>query len=80
MSSPLRELDHRSNDGIDVRLLWHEADNSVLVAVSDAKSGEAFSLAVAPGQQAYDVFHHPYAYAAGSSAQRTSLDLTSAGS
>lgn len=64
MSSPLRELDHRLSDGIDVRLLWHAHDDRVLVAVSDARTGEAFTVPVAPGERAYEVFQHPYAHAA----------------
>ena len=60
----MRELDHRSSDGIDVRLLWCERDGRVLVAVSDTKTGEAFSIEVREGERALDVFHHPYAYAA----------------
>jgi hypothetical protein len=64
MSSPLRELDHRSADGIDVRMLWDSAEDRVLVSVSDAKTGDAFSVAVASGQRAYDVFYHPFAFAA----------------
>jgi hypothetical protein len=59
----LRELDHRVNDGIDVRLLWRPADDRVLVAVEDALTGEAFTIEVRPGQRPLDVFHHPYAYA-----------------
>ena len=51
----MRELDHRSSDGIDDRLL---------VAVSDAKTGEAFSVEVRDHARALEVFHHPYAYAA----------------
>ena len=63
MSSPLRELDHRHTDGIDVRLLWDQQEDRVLVTVSDAKTGETFTVPVAPAQRAYDVFHHPFAYA-----------------
>jgi len=74
MSSALRELDHRTNDGIDVRLLWHQHEDRVLVTVSDARTGDAFTVPVAPGRRAYDVFHHPYAYADGSG------ELTAAGS
>ena len=33
-TADLRELDHRVSDGIDVRLLWRQHDNRVLVAVS----------------------------------------------
>ncbi len=59
----IRELDRRSSDGIDVRLLWSQHDGRVLVAVDDAKTGEAFSVEVPEGGRAMDVFHHPYAYA-----------------
>jgi hypothetical protein len=64
MSDNLRELDHRSNDGISVSLLWRERDDRVLVAVVDFKLGERFELEVHDGERALDVFHHPYAYAA----------------
>jgi hypothetical protein len=60
----LRELDHRRSDGIDVRLLWSRRDNRVLVAVSDARTGDAFSVEVPAGARPLEVFHHPYAYAA----------------
>jgi hypothetical protein len=59
-----RELDSRTSDGIEVRLLWNEHDGRVLVAVNDAKTGDAFAVEVREGDQAMDVFHHPYAYAA----------------
>ena len=60
----MRELDHRSSDGIDVRLLWCARDDRLLVAVSDARTGEAFSVEVRDHARALEVFHHPYAYAA----------------
>ena len=59
-----RELDSRVSDGIEVRLLWREQDDRVLVAVRDGRTGDAFSVEVADDQRALDVFHHPYAYAA----------------
>jgi hypothetical protein len=59
--SSRRELAHRSSNGIDVRLFWSPADNSVTVAVDDAL-GAAFELDVAP-ERALDAFNHPYAYA-----------------
>ena len=59
----VRELDRRQSDGIDVRLLWNQTDDLVVVAVFDAKTGGAFELQAAP-HRALDVFHHPYAYAA----------------
>jgi hypothetical protein len=60
----LRELDHRTNDRIDVWLLWNEEDGQVLVSVADEKTGDRFSVDVREGERALDVFHHPYAYAA----------------
>jgi hypothetical protein len=62
-ATTLRELDHRMNDGIDVTLFWRPEDDRAIVAVSDAKTGEEFTLEVAEHQNALDVFHHPYAYA-----------------
>jgi hypothetical protein len=38
-------------------------DNRVSVAVNDTKTGETFELKVRPGQQALDVYRHPFAYA-----------------
>lgn len=58
-----RELDHRRADGIDVRLLWSQPDGRILLAVSDSKTGDAFSVEVEPGD-ALEAFHHPYSYAA----------------
>jgi hypothetical protein len=61
---PARELDRRSSDGINVRLLWHPSQDRVSVAVIDTKTGDDFELPVRDGEHALDVFHHPYAYAA----------------
>jgi hypothetical protein len=58
----IRELDRRSNNGIDVTLLWSPHANRVFVAVEDEPSGESFSVDV-DGAHALDAFHHPYAYA-----------------
>lgn len=58
-----RELDHRESDGIEVRLLWRPHDDTALVSVSDARSGDSFSIEVRDGERAVDVFRHPYAYA-----------------
>jgi hypothetical protein len=64
MSPTFRELDHRSNDGIDVRLLWSPRDDHVVVTVADARNGERFELDLRDGDSPLDVFWHPYAYAA----------------
>jgi len=64
MNETLRELDHRTNDRIDVWLLWREQDDRVLVSVADDKTGDRFTIEVRDGERPLDVFHHPYAYAA----------------
>jgi hypothetical protein len=80
-TSHLKELDSRVSDGIEVRLLWHPEDDRALVAVSDAKTGESFTLEVRADQRALDVFHHPYAYAPdGARTSPVDEELTRAGS
>jgi antirestriction protein ArdC len=59
----MRELDHRTSDGIDVRLLWNQHEDRVYVTVNDAKTEEAFTIEVRQGERAMDVFQHPFAYA-----------------
>lgn len=58
---PFCELDRRTSDGIDVRLLWSSASDEIVVAVHDSRTGESFELQVAPGDAMF-AFHHPYAY------------------
>ena len=58
---PIRELDQRSADGIDVRLLWNSETNHVFVAVEDHRYGEGFELRVR-SSEALAAFHHPFAY------------------
>lgn len=60
---PIRELDRRRAAGIDVRLLWNQRDDVILLVVSDSKTGEAFSVDVDP-RNALEAFHHPYSFAA----------------
>jgi hypothetical protein len=57
------ELDFRSNDGLEVALLWQPEANRVSVSVYDSKTGDDFDIEVDPAE-ATDAFHHPYAYAA----------------
>jgi hypothetical protein len=66
----VRELDRRVSDGIDVRLLWNQTDDQLVVAVVDAKTGDAFEIEAGPGES-LAVFHHPYAHAAFRAAPRT---------
>jgi len=58
-----KELAQRENDGISVTLTWHTETDRLTVSVRDWRTGEAFELA-AEAENAMDVFHHPYAYAA----------------
>ena len=58
-----RELDARAGDGIDVRLMWYPATNTVTISVLDATRDHSFELAVEPAH-ALAAFHHPFAYAA----------------
>jgi len=60
----VRELDHRRNDGIDVRLLWDARTERVSLALTNEHLGESLLFEVDPGE-ALAAFHHPYAYANG---------------
>ncbi len=57
-----RELDHRVNDGLDVKLLWDSLTDRVSVAVVDERTGEVFELDVDP-EHALTAFYDPFAYA-----------------
>ncbi len=57
------ELAYRAGDGVEVSLLWSRADRSLIVVVSDARTGDRFELPAHP-ENALAIFHHPYAYAA----------------
>ena len=59
-----RELDYRTADGVEVALLWHASANFLSVVVSDTRIGEFFEVVLDERDDAMDVFHHPYAYAA----------------
>ena len=58
-----RELDFRSNAGLEVALLWEPETNRVSVSVFDGRSGDDFTLEVDPAK-ALHAFDHPYAFAA----------------
>jgi hypothetical protein len=60
-ASAVRELDRRTADGIDIRLLWHPHTDQVSVAVEDLRGGRSFEVEV-DGGEALDAFRHPYAY------------------
>ena len=58
-----KELAYRKSDGLEVTLLWCNDDDSVALAVYDAKCDHAFEVGV-PRDRALDAFYHPFAYAA----------------
>ena len=58
----LRELAHRSSNGVDVTMLWDPATDRVHVSVIDSEIGEAFNVPVRDANP-MDVFNHPYFYA-----------------
>jgi hypothetical protein len=64
LNTGLRELAHRSADGIDVTLLWTSLTDTLSVVVRDWRTNDAFELVLDSTDDALDVFHHPYAYAA----------------
>jgi hypothetical protein len=60
--TPIRELDHRSEDGIDVTLLWDSRTDRVFMRVVDLRLDESLEFDVHAGDASY-AFRHPYAYA-----------------
>jgi hypothetical protein len=56
-----RELDRRTKDGFDIRLLWDPHTDRVLVAVNDQQHCESFTIEADPAE-ALQAFHHPFAY------------------
>jgi len=58
----VRELDHRLNDGFDVRLLWNPRTNCVFVTIEDQRDGISFEFQV-DAARALEAFHHPFSYA-----------------
>lgn len=59
----ISKLSSRSENGVDVALLWRQCDNTVIVAVVDHHNGDAFLLDVRENDNPLEMFH-PYAYAA----------------
>jgi hypothetical protein len=55
------ELAERSNDGIEVRLLWKRHTREVVLEVTDDKSGRTCEVRV-PDDRALDAFDHPFLY------------------
>jgi hypothetical protein len=58
----IRELDSRTSDGIEVRLLWNPRTRQVLVSAVDHQRSAAIQFEVAH-RDALEAFRHPYAFA-----------------
>lgn len=65
------ELDHRTSGNLDVSLFWNRTTNAVVLQVIDWAGEDDFVTAVNPAS-AMQAFHHPFAYGAGSAAERLS--------
>ena len=61
MSDGVKELAYRSSGGMEVALFWSEGDGRLSVVVNDWQTGDAFEID-ASGQNALEIFNHPYAY------------------
>jgi hypothetical protein len=59
-----KELASRHSGSIEVALLWSRRTQRAAVAVRDEATGERFEVLIEPGDDALDVYEHPYAYAA----------------
>ena len=57
------ELANRSNDGVEVTLVWTRSDgiDELVVCVSDIRAGAYFEIPAEPAR-ALDVYYHPFAY------------------
>ena len=60
----ISELSSRSENGVDVALVWQQRDNRAFVVVVDHRTNDAFVLDVHENDSALELFHHPYAYSA----------------
>jgi hypothetical protein len=58
---PMTELAHRKSNGLEVSLLWSPRTGRLVVAVSDDRTEESFTVE-APRDCALDVYNHPFAY------------------
>jgi hypothetical protein len=55
------ELAERSNDGLEVRLLWRRDTREIVLEVADNKTGTVCEVHV-PDYLALDAFEHPFLY------------------
>lgn len=58
----LREVDTRSNHGLDVSLFVNPRDGSTWIRVFDWQCGAEPTLFDVQRDKALDAFHHPFSY------------------
>ena len=63
MAAATRDCRPTAWTAIDVRLLWNQTDDQIVVAVFDAKTREAFEIEI-EAREALEAIRHPYAHAA----------------
>lgn len=66
--APRIELDHRTDSGLDVTLLWDPQSGDVALQVIDWVDDDDFYVELHPAC-ALDAFQHPFAYAPGTAWQ-----------
>ena len=57
-----QELARRTEDGIEVALLWRPDDGALIVTVGDLRSGETYRLEASTAT-VLDAYRHPFAHA-----------------
>ena len=76
LGEAVSELSSRSANGIEVALLWRQRDDTAVVVVLDHRTGEELALDVHASDNALDIFHHPYAYAAARSLEEPAVHIS----
>jgi hypothetical protein len=58
------ELDERESNGIRVTIVFDRVAQTASVLVWDERTSASLAIEIHEGDDVYDVFHHPFAYAA----------------
>lgn len=58
------ELDERESNGIRVTLVFDRETQTASVLVWDERTAQSIEIEIEEGDDVYDIFHHPFAYAA----------------
>ncbi len=58
------ELDERESNGIRVTLVFDRETQTASVLVWDERTAQSLAIEIEEGDDVYDIFDHPFAYAA----------------